>query len=66
MESTVDSLLSHDEICDKISKGEKINPIDRFIFNNEPAGNKESEDFRTQFFDALHYVSSMHTLENKE
>ena len=56
MESNYENLLSHEEICEIADREEELNPIDQFIYENEPAEPASSEIFRTQLFDLIMYV----------
>lgn len=52
MESTKDNFLSWIEISEMVDKGEELNPIDQFIYDNSPASEDESK-FREQLFKAV-------------
>lgn len=53
MESTKAKFLSHDEIGDLKERGEELNPIDRFLWDNSPMENEET--FRKQLFEAVNF-----------
>ena len=54
MESTKDSFLSWAEISSLVDNKEDLNPIDQFIYDNEPAG-EIAKKFREQLFLAICY-----------
>ncbi len=47
------------DIESKITKGEKINPIELFIYDNEPAENAMAKSFRMQLSDVIEYSNSI-------
>ena len=55
MESTKDNFLSWIEISGMVDNGEKLNPIDRFIYDNSPADFDKEQEFRDQLFEAVGY-----------
>jgi hypothetical protein len=57
MESTKDNFLSWIEVSEKVDKGEVLNPIDQFIYDNSPAGNDEEDKFRDQLFKSIGFES---------
>ena len=54
MESTKSKLVGYDEILDRLEEKLDINPIDRFLHDNEPAGVKGIK-FREQLLEALNF-----------
>lgn len=53
MESTKSNFLSHDEIGNLKERGEELNPIDRFLWDNSPM--EDEEVFRKQLFEAVNF-----------
>lgn len=55
MESTKQKLIDWIDIDSNKENGEDLNPIDQFLYDNEPVGNEMAGKFRKQFKDALNY-----------
>ena len=50
------SQLPNWEECKQKIESEETNPIERFIFNNEPAGNEAEKTFRHELSELIFYV----------
>lgn len=56
MESTKNKLLSYLDISDKNEVGEKLNPIDKFLYEHTPlVPMREENRFREDLIKALNY-----------
>jgi hypothetical protein len=55
MESTKQKLADYMEISERVDNNEEINPIDKFLLDNEPAGIEESEKFRKQLLEVINF-----------
>lgn len=45
-------------IYDRKQRGETLNPLEEFIFENEPAGNADEQEFCRQLAALIAFVSS--------
>ena len=54
-ESTKQKLADYEDISERRDNREEINPIDKFLLDNEPAGVERSELFRNQLLEAINY-----------
>lgn len=55
MESTREKLLSWDQVSELVDNKQELNPIDRFLYDNMPAGHDDELKFTNQFRDAIAY-----------
>ena len=53
---TEDDLPKWSEVCDLVDRGKKLNPIELFIYENEPPG--LALQFRKQLLDLINFTSS--------
>ena len=42
--------------CSDLVDKDQANPLEVFIYENEPAGNEDSNEFRKGLIDVLHYA----------
>lgn len=46
------------EVNDKLDEGEKLDPLEQFIFDNEPAGEENEREFRKQLSTLVCFLKS--------
>ena len=50
-----DSLPTWREIFQKVNEKEKLDPVEEFIYDNEPAGLTDAKEFRMGLLKALYF-----------
>jgi len=52
------TLPEYAEISQKVDKGEELDDLERFIYNQEPAGQKQCTEFRSLLLKAINLVDT--------
>lgn len=63
MESTKTKLIEWTDILEKAQNEEGLNPIDTFLFLEEPAGRKDTQHFREMLKAALNFETEEEKME---